>query len=407
MTRRDSKGRVLLKGESFRKKQKLYVYSYTDRWGKRRFEYSKDLIALREKKDRIEQNRLDKIEHYIVGKADINYVFDRYLATKTEIRATTKSNYIYTYDRYVRSGFGKKKIDGVLYSDVVLFYVRLLRQGLSISTVDSIHSVLHPTFQLAVRDRVLRSNPTDGALAEVKRNIGKAEARHALSLEEERAFLGFLDQDEYRIWKPLFTVMFGTGMRIGELVGLRRCDVDLQNRQISVNHSLAYFKNREKANRCQYIISKPKTMAGIRTIPMLEQVYDAFIEEFQYQELSGHHCIVEVDGMSGFIFCNRFGKVHNPSGINRAIKRIVDDYNASEVVNAKRENRNPVILPRFSCHVARHTFCSRLCENETNIKVIQSVMGHKDIQTTMDIYAEVSEKKKNEVFADLNKKNVL
>ena len=71
------------------------------------------------------------------------------------------------------------------------------------------------------------------------------------------------------------------------------------------------------------------------------------------------------------------------------------------------EDREAVLIPHFSAHNLWHTFCTRFCENETNIKVIQSVMGHKDIQTTLDIYAEVSEKKKNSVFEDLNKKDVL
>ncbi len=55
----------------------------------------------------------------------------------------------------------------------------------------------------------------------------------------------------------------------------------------------------------------------------------------------------------------------------------------------------------FSAHHLRHTFCTRLCENETNLKVIQSVMGHKDIQTTMDVYAEATEQKKQESFERL------
>ena len=52
-------------------------------------------------------------------------------------------------------------------------------------------------------------------------------------------------------------------------------------------------------------------------------------------------------------------------------------------------------------HSLRHTFCTRLCERETNLKVIQSIMGHKDIQTTMDIYAEATEEKKQETFEHL------
>ena len=99
-------------------------------------------------------------------------------------------------------------------------------------------------------------------------------------------------------------------------------------------------------------------------------------------------------------------EVQKEAGLLSEIKRIVDDYNAQEEVKAKREHREPVIVPRFSCHITRHKFCSRLCENETNVKVIQSVMGHKDIQTTLDIYAEVSEKKKQETFDKLNNDNI-
>ena len=110
------------------------------------------------------------------------------------------------------------------------------------------------------------------------------------------------------------------------------------------------------------------------------------LEEFERQQEEGF-CIQEVDGMTNFIFMNRFGMPHNPSGVNRAIRRIVDAYNAEEEIEAKREKREPIMLPYFSCHILRHTFASRFCENETNIKVIQTIMGHADVSTTMNIYA--------------------
>lgn len=87
--------------------------------------------------------------------------------------------------------------------------------------------------------------------------------------------------------------------------------------------------------------------------------------------------------------------------MNKAIKRITESYNALEEEQAKAEDRETVMLPDFSCHHLRHTFCTRLCETDTNIKVIQSIMGHADIQTTMDIYAEVSQEKKGEVLHSL------
>ena len=147
----------------------------------------------------------------------------------------------------------------------------------------------------------------------------------------------------------------------------------------------------------------PKTEAGIRVIPMLDTVYEALQEEYEAQKENGFNC-TEIDGMTGFVFCNRFGNVHNPQTINRTIRRISENYNAEEVLNAKKERRQPIILPHFFCHHLRHTFCTRFCEQETNIKVIQSIMGHANIETTMDIYAEVTDTKKTESMRNLAQK---
>ena len=405
--RKDKQGRVLHQGETWKEDRQLYCYAYTDALGKRKFVYSKDLKSLREKEENILKNKLDGLDVYVMGKADLNYVFDRYLATKDDLRSTTYTHYVYNYNRYVRNGFGKKKIAEIRYSEVLLFYYSLLDKGLSISTVENVHTLLHPTFQLAVRDMIIRNNPSDGVLAELKKNrFSDKQVKHALTLDEQRSFLNYLNDNKNLKWKPVFIVMFGTGCRIGEVIGLRWDDIDLEKRSISINHNITYGPRADKGFKCEYRVSLPKTEAGIRTVPMLDEVYDAFMEEKEHQALTGIKCGVELDGMKNFIFCNRFGNLINPSSLNKTIKRIVSDFNAQELVSAKREKRKPVIIPRFSNHTSRHTFCSRLCENETNIKVIQSVLGHKDIQTTLDIYAEVSERKKQEAFRDLNKKDV-
>ena len=122
----------------------------------------------------------------------LNTTFDRYMSTKHDLRATTRSNYIYMYDRFVRETFGKKKIADIKFSDVLQFYLYLLDEGdLSISTLDSIHTLLHPTFQLAVRDEIIRNNPSDGVMKEVSK--GKTRGiRHALTLEQQRAFMDYI-----------------------------------------------------------------------------------------------------------------------------------------------------------------------------------------------------------------------
>lgn len=74
------------------------------------------------------------------------------------------------YDRHVRETFGERKIADIKYSDVLQFYNYLVViKGLQTNTLESIHCLLHPTFQLAFRDDIIRKNPTDGVLAEVKK----------------------------------------------------------------------------------------------------------------------------------------------------------------------------------------------------------------------------------------------
>lgn len=404
-SRKDDKGRSLRKGECFKKSKKLYCYSYSDPFGRRQYIYSKDLVKLRTKEENLVRNQLDGLDVYVAGRATLNFVFDRYINTKKELRSTTYSNYVYNFDHFVRDTFGKKKVADIKFSDVIYFYQYLLdEKKISISTLEGVHTVVHPTLRLAVRDNIIRINPSDGALGHVKKKFGKSSGvRHALTLEQERAFLNFLNEEENVRWRPIFTVLLGTGCRIGEVIGLRWDDLDFEKRIISINHSVSYYARRDDTSACEFAVSLPKTEAGVRTIPMLDAVFDAFQEEKQMQEVLGIHCMSEVNGMNNFIFCNRFGNLHNPQSLNRAIKRLTEDYNAGEIIKAKKENREPVIIPHFSCHHLRHTFCTRFCERETNVKVIQAVMGHADITTTMNIYAEVTDAAKIESFENLSR----
>jgi integrase len=402
-SRKDSKGRMLKKGEFVRKSDGRYVYSYTDPLGRRKFIYDNDLPGLRKKEDLLVRDQLDGLDTIARSQATLNSTFDRYISLKCNLRGTTKSGYIYTYDHFVREDFGLKKIADIKYSDVLQFYLYLIKdRKLAMGTLDSIHCVLHPTFQLAVRDDILRKNPSDGVVAEVTKLTDKHRGtRHALSEDQQKAFMGYVaDHPVFNPWWPLFTVLPGTGGRIGEILGLRWEDVDFEKKTISINHSLVYYKD-EETGKCTMRIHLPKTESGIRIIPMLDVVKEALEMAKDEQELEGAEQPT-VDGLTGFIFLNQFGDVLNQSSVNRAIKRILEYYNYEEDLAATKEGREPVLLPKFSCHVLRHTFATRLCRVCTNLKVIQYIMGHKSIETTMDVYAEATGDKNKEVFEVLS-----
>lgn len=405
--RKDNKGRVLKKGESQRKSDLMYIYTYTDSiTQKRRYVYAKDLMILREKEKKLVRNQLDGLDAYAAGSLDLNSVFERYISTKVEVKATTYYNYIYLYDHFVRDTLGKRKVGDIKYSDILCFYLYLLKEKeIQISTLQTIHVVLHPVFEMAVRDSIIRSNPADNVMRQLKKKTGLTQGnREALTIEQQRAFMNYISNNPFFCrWTPLFTVLLGTGCRIGEIIGLRWEDVDFENHMISINHSMVYYQKKSGDNKCVYQISSPKTKAGVRNIPMMQEVYEAFKQEALMQEEDGICCSVEVDGMSGFIFCNKHGGLYNSSWINKSIRRILKYYNAEEEAKAKEEGREPIFIPVFTCHHLRHTFCTRFCEHETNVKVIQSVMGHADIKTTMDIYAEVTDRKKKESIENLSR----
>lgn len=129
---------------------------------------------LREKEKTLIKDQLDGLESYCSGNTPLNYVFDRYIATKFDLKQNTRTNYKYVYDHCVRDTFGRRNITEIKYSDVKFFYFSLINEcGLKTNTLDTIHTVLHPTFDMAVRDGVIRNNPSNGVMAEIKKNCGK------------------------------------------------------------------------------------------------------------------------------------------------------------------------------------------------------------------------------------------
>ena len=415
--RRDTKNRLLGKGE-YQKSDGRYMYRYVDSKGNSRFVYSWTLTqtdrppkgkhsekCLRELEKEIAKDLQDEIDSFKAKKMTLNAFYEDYIEQKQELKTSTRTNYKYMYKKYVWDSIGRRKLPEIKYSDIKKFYNHLIREvGFKPNSMETIHTILHPIFATAVRDGYIRVNPTDGVMAEIKKsNDWEKPKRHALSVSEQEAFVEFTKSHSvYSHWLPLFTVLLGTGCRVGEIVGLTWDDCDFKNGIININHSLIYRPD-EYTGKSGFYISTPKTKAGEREIPMFEAVRIALLNERMRQMREGFNQTV-IDGYSGFIFSNRFNGVLSPHNINRAIERITRDYNVEESELAARQNREPLLLPHFSVHNLRHTFCTRMCENESNIKVIQEIMGHSDISTTMDVYNEATRDKKKESFAGLEGK---
>ena len=408
--RKDNKGRSLWKGETYRESDGKYQFAYYDSYGKRRYIYSKDIIKLREREQEILRDRMDGISSEVAKNQTLNMMFDKYMdSRKGELENRTFAGYMYQYDAYVRNTIGQKKIASIKYSDILLFYKGLMKdKGLSYGTIEHMQREINPAFEMAVRDNLIRVNPCSQVLGQVKKQTGAERGkRYALSPEHQNSFLEFMSgHPVYNHWKPIFTFLLGTGLRAGEMSGLTWDDINIEEAILKVDHALVYFAGKRNKTKKKLYMKEPKTEAGKRTVPLVKEVIVALDEIKKYQIENGIECTSSIDGYENFVFLNRFGNVFIEYNLDRALKRIIKSYNDEELFAAKKEKRKPDLLPHFTCHCLRHTFCTRLCENDTNIKVIQSIMGHKDIQTTMNIYAEVTEKKKqtamNEIANKLN-----
>ena len=400
--RYDSRHRLLRTGESERA-DGYYTYRWTSRSGKRNSVTAGTLEELREKEDEIQRDVSDGIRADAKN-VTLNSLYDLWKELKVNLKHNTFSNYCYMYDQFVADNIGMLPVTKLKRSDIKAFYNMLAdTRGLKIATIDNIHTVIHQILQLAVEDNYIRRNISDNLLKELKSSHHYEDShRRALTLPEQELFMEFLSKEnsQYYHWLPIFTVMLGTGMRVGEITGLRWNDIDLKSGIIDVNHTLVYYKHRDE-NGCYFDIHSPKTKAGVRQIPMTEEVKNAFLLEKKMQELAGIQSKVTIDGYHNFIFVNRFGNVQNQGTLNRALRRIIRDCNDKQLL---KEKNNPVLLPNFSCHSLRHTFTTRLVEAGVNIKVIQNLCGHSRSDVTLDIYTTVTKELKQAEFDDFQKK---
>lgn len=192
-----------------------------------------------------------------------------------------------------------------------------------------------------------------------------------------------------------------------EFCGLTWKDIDLEKGIIHVDHALVYFAGRRNKGPKRRYITNPKTEAGVRTVPIVKEVREALEDNKRYLHETGVISVSEIDGYRDFVFLNRFGRAFIATDLDRNLERIIDSYNDYAIHEAAKNKTEPLILPHFTCHSLRHTFCARLCENESNLKVIQEIMGHVDIGTTMNIYAEVSEMRKKASMEAMTEKMAL
>lgn len=412
--RRDNKGRILRTGEVQRPDGK-YMFRYTDSTGVRRAVYSwklvstdklkegqRDSLPLREKEKLIFKDIDDQIKSCDAEKITVDDLYWQFLDIRKDLKESTRCCYNDIYNKHIKPVIGQRPVGKIKPTELQKMYQSMVSEaGVNPTTAQKAHSIVYQIFENAVMDNIIRTNPASNAFRNFRKTAELTPAcRDPLTIEQQAIFIDYvyLSHKHNRL-ANLFTVLLGTGMRIGEALGLRWCDCNFDEGIIYVTHTIMY-KRCEDGNY-RYRISSPKTEAGNREIPMLEDVKAALLRE-KDKSTKNTKKGFSVDGFSDFVFLNNNGRVYTQSFIYDSIQRIITSYNKEEFAKSIKENRQPNYLPKISAHTLRHTFCTRLCENNVNLKVLQDIMGHRNIRTTMETYAKAMKDKKVEEMQLLN-----
>ena len=379
--RRDNKGRVLRNGESQRKDGR-FMYKYTDNAGNIKYVYSwklvktdtvpkgaKDDLSLREKEKLIHRDLEDDIVP-CGGEMTVLDLVKKYVSQKTGVKHNTEANYNFVINIIKKEDFGKKRIDKVKLSDAKGWLIKLQSDGKGYSTIHSVRGVIRPAFQMAVDDDLIRKNPFEFQLATVV--VNDSVTREALTRKQERAFLKFVKEDKHfsRYYEGIY-ILFKTGLRISEFVGLTIADIDLKNSVIDVNHQLQRKRNME------YVIEETKTECGTRLVPMTDEVKKCFRKIIENRKKPKTEPMI--DGKVGFLYLDKNDMPMVALHWEKYFQHICEKYN--KIYKAE--------MPKVTPHVCRHTFCSNMAKSGMNPKTLQKIMGHSDIGVTLNTYTHV------------------
>jgi integrase len=293
----------------------------------------------------------------------VSEYLDRFLedVQRGSVRESTYSRDKYLVTNHVKPTLGRVKLKNLSAMHLQRLYREKQDSGLSASTVQKLHHVLHKALSQAVKWDLISRNPADAV--EAPRPV--PEEMHPLSAEETRKLLEAANGDKL---EALYVLAVTTGMRRGELLGLKWSDVDLENSRISIRRTLTRTDNGKRV-----ALGDPKTKKSRRTIRLTRQTVEAFRSHLQRQlrEIEEAGDLYEDQGL---VFTTETGTPINPS-------------------NLRQRSLAPLLrkagLPHIRFHDLRHTCATLLFGKGVHPKFVQELLGHASIATTLDTYSHV------------------
>lgn len=346
MTKRRARG----EGTIYQNPSGLWVAQITLPTGKRKAKYSKNQRVVKDWL--LNQRQAVQTGNWVEkDQITVEQFLDRYFedVAKHSLRPKTLETYEYLLRMHIKPELGKIKLASLRPDQVQNLYANKLESGLSNRTVQFMHSILHKALQQALKWGLVYRNVADL----VEPPSVKKKAPQTLSSSQVKQFLNSIRDD--RMF-PIFALAIGCGLREGEVLGLHYEDIDWETQTIHVKHAIQYLIGKG------LVLTEPKTDKSRRAVE---------IPDFAFQALKDHRDLHNIH--QGLMFVTSNGTPFSPRNVIRFFKQSLEQAG----------------LPEIRFHDLRHTSATLLLTAGVHPKVVQEMLGHSQINLTMDTYSHV------------------
>lgn len=361
---KDLKGKELGEG-IVQRTNGTYQARFVDKFGKRRQKKSKKLQEVRQWL--ADATYIDK--HSDLDQAGdmlVDAWFEYWIGIKKQtVRPNTVRNYTERYERNIKCVIGSKLLTDVKPIHCQRIFSKMAEEGYKTTTIYQTRIALYNMLEFAKENDVLINNPCKKS---VKSDMGKpSEKKEALTIDVQKKFLeavvGYSYENQYRF-------VLQTGLRTGELAGLKWSDIDFKNRTMKIERTMEY-----RYSVGEWRVGPPKSKSGYRTIPLTDEA----IRILENQKAKNKSLkLVPIEWSDTVFLCRKGTPVKN-STYDTGLFKYCDRIG----------------IPRFSMHVLRHTFATRCIEGGMKPKTLQKILGHSNIGITMNLYVHITEDEKH------------
>ena len=341
-------------------------------YGKSRMEVSSKMVEL--------TGKMESTNYDYVSKNTFGQLMKEWLLVfkKNQVTTRTFENDLTNFKLHIEPKVGNMKIDEVNSMVIQKILNSMLEKNFSLSFVKKVKFLFNQFFNYAVDNNLASSNPVmKTRVRSNDRKIYDGENKYkAIPVEVRGRFLAALET--HRFLKPLCMCMMFAGLRAGEALALKWQSIDFDKKVIKVERGLTSIsKFDENGNVLERVtvIGETKTACSVREVPMPDILVDALKGYIIEQEVNSDFYNTNLTSQKAFVFANNDGSVRSYSGTKKIFSRFLEKHNLKQY--------------NIHFHGLRHTYSNMLFKSNQNPKVIQALLGHKSVKTTITTYNSV------------------